>query len=160
MQSELLSALRARHFEIRTRWAELLRVEPVTSPLGHPEALAHLIDWTLEDIFRALSTGGLRRRLSEGHVSTPNRSLCACGQNPLLSYFDAAGQSLREALINVQVNVATLDPIERDASLEELNAVLHRVARHEIEAFCGVCQHRLKSDKHADCPAMAAQAAR
>src|SRR4051812_40968829 len=114
MQSELLSALRARHFEIRSRWAELLRVEPVHTPLGHPEALAHLIDWTLEDIFRALSTGGPRRRLAESHASTPNRSLCPCGRNPLLSYFDAADQSLREALINVQANSPALDPIERD----------------------------------------------
>jgi hypothetical protein len=159
MQSDLLGALRARQPEIRARWAELLRVEPVSTPLAHPGALAHLIDWTLAEIFRGLATGGPRRRLAHGHVSTPNRSLCACGKNPLLAYFDAAGQAVREALVLVQATLPSLDPIERDTSLEELNLVLAQVSRHEIEAFCGVCQHRLKRDEAPGCPNVPAHAA-
>lgn len=151
MQSELLGALRARQPEIRARWAALLHIEPVNTPLAHPEALTHLIDWTLEEIFRGLATGGPRRRTAHGHASTPYRSLCACGKNPLLTYFDAAGQALREALVLAQTALSTLDPVERDASLEELNLVLSQVARHEIEAFCGVCQHRQK-EGNASCP--------
>ena len=142
MQSELLGALRARQSDIRARWTELIRIEPVNTPLAHPEALSHLIDWTLAELFRGLSDGSYRRHRAHDHAGTPYRSFCACGRNPLLSYFDAAGQALREALVLVQATAATLDPIERDASLEELNLVLGHVARHEIEAFCGVCQHR------------------
>jgi hypothetical protein len=152
MQSELLGALCARQSDIRARWTELLHVEPVNTPLAHPEALTHLIDWTLAEIFRALTTGGPRERFTHPHVSTPNRSLCVCGKNPLLTYFEAAAQALREALVLVQVTRPFLDPIERDASLEELNLVLARVARHEIEAFCGICQHRSNSSESATCP--------
>ena len=144
MQAELLGALRARQTEIRTRWADLLRVEPVNTPLAYPEALSHLINWTMDEIFRMLVTG--RSRSSDHDIGASIRTLCACGRNPLLTYFDAAGQALREALILVQSTTPLLDPIERDASLEELNRVLHAVARHEIEAFCGICQHRAKSE--------------
>ena len=94
MQSTLLDALRMRQPEIRACWTELLRVEPVNTPLAHPEALAHLIDWTITEIFRSLATGGHVRRLVRDHTGTPHRSRCPCGRNPLLSYFDAASQAL------------------------------------------------------------------
>ena len=155
MQSNVLDDLRARENDIRTRWLDLLRVEPVLTPLGHPDTLAHLIQWTLDEIFHDLATGGLRRRSHQSHVGAPNRSLCICGRNPLLAYFDAAAQSLREALILIQASIPCLDPIERDASLEELNLALDHVAHREIEAFCGVCQHRLKSAGRTECPSLA-----
>jgi hypothetical protein len=158
MQSDLLGALRSRQPEIRARWTELLRVEPVNTPLAHPEALAHLIDWTVSEIFSALGAGRPRRHSTRDNTGTPYRLLCACGRNPLLSYFDAAGQALREALILAQAALPFLDPIERDVSLEELNIVLQQVARHEIDAFCGVCQHRLKTDEHVQCGAVLAHA--
>ena len=154
MQSDLLDALRGRQPEIHARWTELLHVEPVNTPLAHPEALAHLIDGTVAEIFRSLATGGHVRRLVRDQTGTPNRSRCPCGRNPLLSYFDAASQALREALILAQAGSPFLDPIERDASLEELNLVLHDVARREIDAFCGVCQHRLRSHDHPPCGTM------
>ena len=157
MQTGLLAELRAREAEIHGRWAELLRVEPVNTPLAHPDALSHLIDWTLAEIFRELATGPRRRR-NHHAAFTSNRSLCVCGRNPLLAYFDAAGQALREALIFAQATHAPLDPVERDASLDELNFILNEVARREIEAFCGVCQHRLKPHEHSECPAVPAHA--
>lgn len=141
MQSDLLSALRARHLEIRSRWAELLRVEPVNTPLAHPEALAHLIDWTLEEIFHDLATAASRRHAGS---SDERRVECPCGRNPLLAYFSSAGQVLQEALILLQASMPGLDPLERDAALAELKLVLRSVANREIEAFCGVCQHRLQ----------------
>ena len=152
MQSNLLGALRARQPELRARWAELLRVEPVNTPLAHPDALAHLIDWTLTEIFKILATGAPHHRLDDVHASTHCSSLCACGRNPLLAYFDAAGQALREALVWAQATSPDLDPIERDISLQELNRVLGHVARREIEAFCGVCQYRLHSADSTPCP--------
>ena len=61
MQSHLLSALRAQHQQIRSRWTALLHVEPVSTPLANPNALVHLLDWTLEEIYRGLGTLAARR---------------------------------------------------------------------------------------------------
>ena len=158
MQTYLLAELRAREKDIHQRWLKLLRVEPVLTPLGHPDTLAHLIDWTVAEVFRDLAAGAHRRHAELGHVGAPYRSLCVCGRNPLLAYFDAASQVLREALILTQASIACLDPVERDASLEELNLVLDHVSRREIEAFCGVCQHGAKrhdSHEYASCAAPA-----
>ena len=145
MQEELLNALRFRRPQIRTRWAELLHVEPTLTPLGHPDALVHLLDWTLDEIHRALQDPLLRRRLGRRLTVSGARSECPCGRNPLLGYFAAGQQVLQEALVLAQAASPELDPIERDASLEELNLVLHEIARREIEAFCGVCQFRDRS---------------
>jgi hypothetical protein len=60
----------------------------------------------------------------------------------LLAYFSAGEQAMREALILVQASAAPLDPLQRDASLYELDLVFQQISRREIEAFCGVCQFR------------------
>ncbi len=144
MQESLVNALRFRSPQIRERWATLLHAEPVTTPLANPHALVHLIDWTLNEIFQSLLSHSSRRRFNRRIAATTHGREC-CGRNPLLAYFAAGEQAMREALILVQVATPSLDPIERDASLEELNHVLHDVAQHEIEAFCGVCQHRCEA---------------
>jgi hypothetical protein len=140
MQSALVSALRAQRPQICERWRALLHAEPVSSPLANPDALVHLIDWSLEEIFRALTTLTPRRRPGRGGV-LDYKPDCPCGRNPLLAYFIAGEQAMQEALVLGQSAAASLDPIERDASLAELKLVLHHFARREIEAFCGVCQH-------------------
>lgn len=152
MQTELLDALRARQPEIRTRWAALLCVEPVNTPLAHPGALAHLIRWTLEEIFMALAHGASRERVLHPRKAA-ERSGCACGRNPLFAYFATAEQVMREALVLVQAEMPTLDPIERDASLAELNLALQGIAQREIDAFCGVCLHRQANAEQSHDPA-------
>ena len=142
MQSHLLSALRAQHQQIRSRWTALLHVEPVSTPLANPNALVHLLDWTLEEIYRGLGTLAARRRASRTDIPDA-KPHCPCGRNPLLAYFAAGQQAMQEALILVQSALPSLDPISRDAALVELNLVLHQIAHREVEAFCGVCQHRL-----------------
>jgi hypothetical protein len=142
MQESLLGALRVQRPQIRSRWAALLRVEPVGTPLGHPDALVHLIDWTMDEVFT-----GLTNPLANHDRSRPNHSAdhvvqCVCGRNPLLIYFAAGEQATREGLILAQAGSPALNPVERDASLAELNFVLQQIARREIEAFCGVCQFR------------------
>ena len=47
-----------------------------------------------------------------------------------------------EALVLAQSATFPLDPVERDASFNELNLVLQHISRREIESFCGVCQYR------------------
>lgn len=135
-----MQALRALRFQTRTRWEALLRTEPTNSPLAHPDSLVHLLDWTLDEIFRALDRPAGHRRAAR--LAVDYRHHCPCGRNPLLAYFAAGEQAMREALILAQSAMTNLSPVERDVGLEELNLVLAQISRQEIEAFCGVCQHR------------------
>lgn len=135
-----MTALSARRPQIRARWEDLLRAERVTTPLANPDALVHLIDWTLDEVFRTLQNLPMRRR--------PIRSLprtdvdCPCGRNPLLTYFAAGEQALQESLVLSQAQCLHLVPIERDTALHELNGTLRHIARREISAFCALCQLR------------------
>lgn len=140
MQDDLMSALRLRRPLIRARWEDLLRVERATSPLANPDALVHLLDWTLDEIFHTLRTLPSRRR--------PLRSFgrpeleCPCGMNPLLTYFAAGEQALQESLVLVQAEYPALVPAVRDTALAELNLALRHIAHREIQAFCALCQLR------------------
>ncbi len=139
MQASLAGALRDRRPQVRHHWEALLRVEPVGTPLGHPDSLVHLIDWTLDEILAALSHPFSRQRAGHHHSLGHDSVGCPCGGNPLLHYFAAGEQAMREALVLSQAALLDLDPRERDASFEELNLVLQEISRREIEAFCSVC---------------------
>ena len=56
MDERMLDALTTQRPDIQRRWETLLRVEPVNSPLGDPESLKHMIDYTLDTLFAALKT--------------------------------------------------------------------------------------------------------
>ncbi len=140
MNAPLVAALHARRPRIRAHWETLLRTEPIRSPLAHPDTLVHLIDWTLDELFSALANPHARERIAGTHGAAAESPHCPCGRNPLLAHFAAGAQAMREALVLAQAAAAPLDPLERDASLEELNLVLRHVSRREIEAFCGVCR--------------------
>lgn len=142
MQASLLLEFRARRFSIRARWEVLLRAEPVTTPLGNPDALVHLIDTTMEELLSTLDRHVHAGRTNFPPVARPKEASCPCGRNPLLAYFAAAEQALREGLILAQAASAPIDPAERDLSVRELDLALSNLARREIEAFCGVCQFR------------------
>lgn len=140
MQEPLVSALRARRPKVREHWETLLRAEPVNSPLGHPDSLVHLIDWTLDELFTALGNP-LSGHAPATRAAEPQPD-CPCGRNPLLAYFAAGQQAMHEALVLAQVDCAPVNPIERDAAFEEVNLVFLHISRREIEAFCGVCLFR------------------
>lgn len=148
MQETLVSALRAHRPQIRGSWEALLRTEPINSPLGHPDSLVHLIDWTLDEIFTALTNPLARHRGPGARFGSAERPECPCGRNPLLAYFAAGEQAMLEALVLAQAAAFPLDPVERDASFNELNLVLQHISRREIEAFCGVCQFREREAAH------------
>ena len=142
MQESLAGALRDRRPQVRHHWEALLRVEPVGTPLGHPDSLVHLIDWTLDEIYTALTHPLSRKRAGHHRSLGQDSAGCACGGNPLLRYFAAGEQAMREALVLSQVALLNLEPLERDASFEELNLVLQEISRREIAAFCSVCGQR------------------
>ena len=154
MQEVLVTALRVRRPAIRSHWEAVLRTEPVKTPLGNPDALVHLIEWTMDEIFAALGNPLARSRVGGTRFAHDERAVCPCGRNPLLAYFAAGEQAMREALILAQAAAAPLDPLQRDASLEELDLVFQQISRREIEAFCGVCQFR----RSATCQTVAAEA--
>ncbi|HTO02391.1 MAG TPA: hypothetical protein VL069_01755 [Opitutus sp.] len=142
MQETMVRSLRSRLPDIRARWEALLHAEPVKTPLAYPDSLVHLLDWTLEEIFHGLAALPVRRRLTRKPPGPRDQPICPCGRNPLLTYFAAGEQAMREALVLVQAASPLLDPLERDAALNELDLVFQHIARREIESFCGVCQYR------------------
>lgn len=150
MQENLVTSLRTRRPQIRARWEDLLRIERASTPLAHPDALVHLIDWSLDEIFQALANPLAHRPHGRKPSAENHRHECPCGRNPYLAYFAAGEQAVHEALIMVQAETAALDPQDRDNTLAEINQVLLHIARREIEAFCGVCQYRQTPAAHAD----------
>ncbi|MCE2861349.1 MAG: hypothetical protein RIR76_3185 [Verrucomicrobiota bacterium] len=140
MQVDLIAALDDRRPQIRKRWEAILRTDRACSPLADPDALVHLIDWTLSEFQRTLRGLPTRRR--------PLRPLsrtdldCSCGQNPLLVYFAAGEQALQESLVLAQAARCGLTTMQRDAELHELNLALHHIAGREIGSFCALCQLR------------------
>lgn len=138
----MLHALEAQRPAIHGRWEALLRVEPVNTPLGQPEALKHMIDYTLNTLFSALHASLAKRRATKSTVScSAERSHCPCGRNPLLAYFIAGEQAVLETLILVQAALPDCSESRATAVLE-LKQVIASVAHREIETFCAVCQYR------------------
>jgi hypothetical protein len=134
----LLQELRARLATIRQRWEILLRIEPVRSPLGHPDALVHYIPDALEMILSELG------RMARRPVSLPATKLrlsgCDCGNNPYLAFYGTGERVMVEALVLVQAGLLPHDRCESD--LAELVFTIRRRARLEIDSFCGICTHR------------------
>jgi hypothetical protein len=147
METDLLCRLRERRNRTHIQWEALLRAEPIVTPLGHPDALVHLIDWSLDEIFSTLANP-LPPQLADEGACGP--SVCPCGRNPLLAYFEAGKRALQEALILAQAASAPLDPMERDHSMRELVEVVQQLARRETEAFCQVCQFRQMAQAEAE----------
>lgn len=142
MHESFLHDLRARRPEIHARWEALLRTERVNTPLANPDALVHLIDWTLDQIFTGLRQNGGRRRHESRLAGAEARPECPCGRNPLLAFFLAGEQALLETLVLLQASASRLDPAERDEELAELYHVIRGISRREIESFCSVCQYQ------------------
>jgi hypothetical protein len=142
MDESLLNRLRARRPAIRREWEALLRAEPVATPLGHPDVLAHLISRTLNVLFASLGAEGSRHRSAQPCSYAAIRAICECGRNPLLAYFVAGERAMQGALAAAWAEAGDLPPEARDRASAELYLVLHDIARHEVEAFCSLCQQR------------------
>ena len=143
MDEILLERLRSRRPVVKREWETLLRIEPVASPLGHPDTLSHLIDHTLDDLFHLLKSAEGRKR--SHHPTLFHATLsdaCECGRNPLLAYFVAGERSLMESLVLAQTESTELPTEQRNRAVSELITTLHALAWKEIKAFCDLCQHR------------------
>lgn len=141
MDRIILEQLRARRATIRKEWISLLRAEPVTTPLGNPEALQHLIDQTLDQVFADL---GKEKLLPGGPTRQSYDDVlheCACGRNPLLAYFLTGERALLKVVFRVRMDLAAKYPMHNDTDLTEIYLVLRRIARREVKNFCALCQH-------------------
>jgi hypothetical protein len=142
MQDVLLNSLSAQRERIHARWDALLRTERVTSPLAYPDALVHLIDWALDQIFTVLRDPNTRRKAEHAGGRTTARPECVCGRNPLLAFYLAGEQAMLEALVLEQAAHLPIDPRERDNALTELYYTVRTIARREVDSFCAVCQFK------------------
>lgn len=155
MDEDLRRRLRARRPAIRREWEALLRAEPVATPLGHPDALAHLMDRTLKVVFASLGASGRRHRAGPPFSIEDIRAECPCGRNPLLAYFLAGERALRGALLLVLAEAPGPAPEAWKGAVSELCLVMHDIARRDVVLFCSLCQHRqagLQGAPAAPCP--------
>jgi hypothetical protein len=121
---------------INARWKDLLRgkVAPSQAPTGlvTPEMLIFMVDDTLNRLGSNLnSTVKPDRRSASLAPFGPTRVTCRCGLQLLLTYYLAGATALRE-LLPAQLGA------DRVKVLHEFN----RIAHDEMEALCGICQHR------------------
>jgi len=148
MDERSLSALQAHRPTLHVKWEARLRAAPVTSPLANPDALVHLMVWTLDQVFRELTPGSTRRK-----SALPPRPPCPCGLNPLIAYFATAKTSLHEAL-EVCSGGGPINP----ADAEAMELALEIVARREIATFCTLCLHNEHRNRHEPNPDQATRA--
>ncbi len=143
MRAHLLDKLRARTVAIQTRWETLLHIEPVSGPLGNPDAMARLIPETLREILAAISA--TPRQVTLQQAAANRLPACECGHNPYLSYFVAGEQALVEAFVLLQSEMPASERHESD--LAELIQVIRHLGHGEIDTFCGICAHRCVDPK-------------
>jgi hypothetical protein len=145
MRESWIRAISTRRHLIRERWEALLRAERANSPLANPDALAHLIEWTLDEVLKELRKPRAHHKTSPAPSMNALRADCHCGRNPYFIHFMAGEQALLEALVHVQAEESPLDPELRDDAVAELYAVNRQLAKREVDAFCSLCQHRAVS---------------
>ena len=132
MHELMLRALRDRRPQVCARWEALLRIEPLHTPLAHPDTLVFLFDQTLDEVLTALPKGaGKPVRL---------RPRCECDCNPMRVYFPALEQALLEALVLAQSELPALSIEERVGAVTELCTKLRRIARREMAIFDEICR--------------------
>lgn len=132
---------------IHARWEALLHEHDSKTPLGNPDCLVFMMDWSLNEIFARLRELPTRRLLSH----TNGEPDCPCGMNPLLEYYRTAEVALTEALGRAHAALPTLSEADKDAGLKLLQAIIAKVRRREVETFCAVCQRRPGCADHKVC---------
>ena len=144
MHDSSLAALQRMRPTLRKRWEILLRAEPVNSPLGTPEALVHLMDWTLDRVFTSLQNSFGRKRTKARSSSSFEQvaDLCECGLNPLLAYFATADRAFMDCIFLADSPLPAMTPLERQSFASDVQHALHAIARSEITTLCSLCQRR------------------
>ncbi|MGA3008252.1 MAG: hypothetical protein ABSE59_10215 [Opitutaceae bacterium] len=128
-------------------WEALLQAEPAAPFFSASDALVHLMDSTLAQVWDVLRSRSLAHWL--GHSSSAGQPLwntAGCSLNPLPPYFRTGERSLRLLARLVEDLLPELTVAEHAAQREELLAAFHSVAQGEVNLFCATCR------RHPDCP--------
>ncbi len=150
MHEFMACALATHRPRLLRRWEEALRALPPSSGLAHPDTLVHLMPPTLDRIVKALAAGP---HPPEEHPPVD----CACGMNPLVTFFITAESALIDSLFIAEPAWAKLQASQRESGLGTLRATLRSIADDDIEAFCSLCQMRKQA--RIDCKPAPAQRA-
>jgi hypothetical protein len=127
--------------DLRVRWEEHLRSLPPSTAMATPDALVHLMDWTLQRIEAELCA-------PHGNRNPHRDPVCPCGLNPLTTYFITAENAVVETLFASTNGWVSLPPVEREDVLRRLRIAIQRVALREVEAFCEICKQREMHTRH------------
>jgi hypothetical protein len=123
----ILCLIRTRKSDLKRRWSELLRAQPVRTAMAEPAILSYLMDDTLERFLAQLARrSSVRARRTQGLDE-----LCRCGLNPLITYFRMGEISALELLPEAGEELETLRTI--------LGEQWRALARREVEVLCGAC---------------------
>lgn len=125
------SHLGALHPALKQCWSARLRRLPAGRPgagLVSPEMLVLMVDGT---IARLVELPPERRHAHPTPRFMTPRAGCQCGFNLLVNYYVAGAWALREVL-----------PPGAETDRRRVVRGLIRLARDELAALCGVCQHR------------------
>lgn len=144
MPPQLVVSLQAHRADLRARWEAKLRALPPCSALAAPDALVHLMDWTLDRVFAEIAHPPAHHQRQSSVEAD-----CPCGLNPLLAYFVTAEDALLELFFLGGRNSLGIADNELETAIGLARDALHRVARQELEAFCAVCRHRLQRENEA-----------
>jgi len=134
--------IEAHRAALKREWETLLRTEPTLSPLGNPDTLVFMMDETISNLLELFRQDSpLVSANEKSSPSSPLQRRCACGLNPLLSYYSTGELAMR----------AVASPF-LGAKVDELVAVFHNLARREIDTLCSVCCYRQPASTAADVP--------
>jgi hypothetical protein len=144
MHESVVTALQTHRPALRHRWEKRLRALPPSSALATPDALVHLMDWTLDRFFKELSAG--KARSARASREDP----CPCGLNPLLAYFVAAEDALIETLFMDEALWPALPGSAREEAIAAVRHAIQKVGHSEISSFCALCRHKEAGRRHQD----------
>jgi hypothetical protein len=133
--ADLIHFFRNCRAALRTRWEQHLRSLPPSTAMATPDALVHLMDWTLQRVEAELCA-------HNGHRNPHRDPICPCGLNPLTTYFITAENAAVETLFADTSGWVLMPPSEREEVLRRLRIAIQRVALREVEAFCAMCKQR------------------
>lgn len=131
---------------IRRRWSILLHGTRRNSAMASPSALVYLIDWALDQIRGELHRNHPRPpRASKATPASTHENRCVCGMNPLLGFYTTAERALIEVICDSRTKRRSHSPDELQVLKSALIAAVHKLAKREIDAFCAICQKRVKA---------------
>lgn len=130
MDEQALDEFAALRPTIKHRWDGLLRALPTPSPLTHPDLMVFMMDDILDRLTESLREAAPAAEAAS-HAPGALCQRCPCGLNPLLPCYLTGEQALIEA---VAPRLSRKLPLVLDR--------YQHLARHDIEAICGVCQLR------------------